>query len=593
MNHRLLALFPVSAVALAVGVALTGCGGDDATVLPAPPSISFTPVATPVTDAEKRAVNATPSADINGKVYPLGFHTIMRSGDKVGTGVFGQLYDINGNIIINKDGSPFISNANDHSSLLPVYGKLFMVSQFEDQVGVNYVTELKQDAATGKLSPISTKPIDNSKIGGTWVHCAGSRTPWLTHLGSEEYEPNAGDPKLNENSYYLRLAPYFGGDITKANPYNYGFITEASITGADMGTGTFASNVKYVKHYSMGRLAFELAYVMPNQKTAYMTDDGSYVGLFRFEADKAGDLSSGKMYTAKVTQKDAANGGSFDLSWIDMGHATDADIKKLIDNKTKFADIFEKGDVANCPAGFKLIVTTPGAECLKVKPGMEKAASRLESRRYAAMLGGTTEFNKEEGITFDPASNRLFVAMSFINDGMLDADATKKENAKAVNFNHIRLAKNECGTVYALDLDANFVAKNMYGLVSGKTTTYAKDDKYAGNTCDVNQIANPDNVTFIPGYGTLIIGEDTGSGHQNDAIWAYNLESKALTRIFTTPYGSETTSPYFYPNVNGWDYMMGVVQHPYGESDRDKVAVGNEARRAYTGYFGPFPKMDK
>lgn len=586
MYKRLLALFSLTAVA--VGVALTGYDGDDA----AHKILAFTAVSTPVTDAEKRLLNSSPKIELNGKRYDIAYNTIMRSGDKVGTGVFGQLYDIAGNIIKNTDGSPFISNANDHSSLLDVYGKLFMVSQFEDRVGMNYVTELKQDAVTGKLIPISTKPVDNSGISGTWVHCAGSRTPWKTHLGSEEYEPNAADPNLNDNSYYKGLAPYFGGDITKANPYNYGFITEATITGANMGTGTFASNVKYVKHYSMGRMAFELAYVMPDQKTAYMTDDGSYVGLLRFEAEKAGDLGSGKLYAAKVTQKDAANGGSFDLSWVDLGAANDAEIKTFIDSKKTFADIFDKGNVANCPADYKLIVTSPGAECLKVKTGMEKIASRLETRRYAAMLGATTEFNKEEGITFDAESNRLFVAMSFIDDGMLDNDSTKKENAKAVNFNHIRIPKNACGTVYALDLDANYVAKNMYGLVSGKPATYPAGDQYAGNTCDVNNIANPDNITFFPGYSTLVIGEDTGTGHQNDAIWSYNLNSKALTRIFTTPYGSETTSPYVYQNIYGWGYMMGVVQHPYGESDTDKAVIGSPERRAYTGYFGPFPKLD-
>ena len=95
----------------------------------------------------------------------------------------------------------------------------------------------------------------------------------------------------------------------------------------------------------------------------------------------------------------------------------------------------------------------------------------------------------------------------------------------------------------------------------------------------------------MPGYKTLIIGEDTGTGHQNDALWSYNIESKALTRLLTTPYGSETTSPYFYPDINGWGYLMAVVQHPYGESDADKLVAGSGEDRAYTGYIGPFPSM--
>ena len=117
-----------------------------------------------------------------------------------------------------------------------------------------------------------------------------------------------------------------------------------------------------------------------------------------------------------------------------------------------------------------------------------------------------------------------------------------------------------------------------------------EDGPYAGQTCDIDGIANPDNLSFIPGYNTLLIGEDTGSGHQNDAIWAYNIDSGDLTRIETTPYGSETTSPYWYGDINGHGYLMSVVQHPYGESDEDKLSDAADAM-AYIGYIGPFPAI--
>ena len=104
-------------------------------------------------------------------------------------------------------------------------------------------------------------------------------------------------------------------------------------------------------------------------------------------------------------------------------------------------------------------------------------------------------------------------------------------------------------------------------------------------------IANPDNLTFLPGRDTLVIGEDSGTGHQNDAIWSYNVSGDSLTRIQTTPYGAETTSPYFYPNINGHAYLMSVIQHPYGESDTDKLSDSADAR-AYTGYIGPLPVME-
>jgi hypothetical protein len=95
----------------------------------------------------------------------------------------------------------------------------------------------------------------------------------------------------------------------------------------------------------------------------------------------------------------------------------------------------------------------------------------------------------------------------------------------------------------------------------------------------------------MSGYNTLVIGEDTGL-HQNDVLWSYNIEKKELIRLQTTPYGSETTSPYFFPDVNGFAYVMSVVQHPFGESDQGEIIDDSEAR-GYTGYVGSFPAIDK
>ncbi len=183
------------------------------------------------------------------------------------------------------------------------------------------------------------------------------------------------------------------------------------------------------------------------------------------------------------------------------------------------------------------------SECLKVKPGMETLASRLETRRYASMMGATTEFRKEEGIALDPASKTLFVAMSEVERGMEDnAKGGKPTNKYELGgSNDIRVKADSCGAVYQLpletdaDIGSDYVAKSATGLVAGSPSNYAEGSEYAGNSCDVDGIANPDNITFMEGYNTLIIGEDTGSGHQNDAIWAYNLGDKSLTRIFSTP----------------------------------------------------------
>ncbi|WP_102226755.1 PhoX family protein [Acidimangrovimonas sediminis] len=559
--------------------------------------ITFAPVPFARTDAEKRAVTASASAEIDGKKVDLGYHILARSGDKLGDHVFGALVDRQGKVVKSDDGADQISVDADFTSLLRVDGKLYSVTHFESRPGAMYLTQVEQ-AGDGTLKAVSTRPIDFSGLGGLWVPCAGSVTPWETHLGSEEYPADAraieAATALDQIDDYIKPMVRYEGlnprTMTLAEfkqayrPYRFGYPVEVTVTGAGEATPA--------KHYSMGRVAVELANVMPDRKTVYISDDGTNVGLFMYKADVAGDLSAGTLYAAKWTQTSAEGAGAADISWVDLGHADDASVRKAIEGGATFSDLFDTakiGEDGSCPEGFKGSNAEGAAECLKVRPGMEMAASRLETRRYASMMGATTEFRKMEGSTLNPATHTLYLSMSAIEKGM-EKDA-KKGKYELGGRNDIQLTANKCGAVYALTLDAEFRATKMEGLVAGKPAKYAANSEFAGNTCDVDGIANPDNITYMPGYDTLVIGEDTGSGHQNDAVWAYNLNAKSLTRILSTPYGSETTSVYWYPNLNGHGYLMGVVQHPYGESDEDKLTEAGQAR-AYVGYVGPFPAMD-
>lgn len=579
-----------SLVAISALVAFSGCnstqpkvGKLQTTSEPQVKSISFSEVKVPTTDIQKRRVIASKQVTINGKEHKIGYDTIMRSGDRVGEGIFGALYDYKGELIRTKDGNIRISNDNDFSSLLPVGDKLFMVSHFETRPAAMYLTELEQ-LESGYLVAKNTKNIDFSKFNGLWVPCAGSRTPWNTHLGSEEYEPDGAKVKADGsiNDYYNLMAEYFGGDLKRLNPYDYGWTPEVKVLNEK-------GDVEVSKHYTMGRFAHELAYVMPDEKTVFLSDDGTNVTIFMFIADKPKDLSSGTLYAAKWNQVSKEGLGSAKIEWVSLGHATDKEIKQALDSKVKFSDMFKVAsqNSGKCPTGFSHSKANGVEECLQLKSGMEKIASRLESRRVAAIKGATTEFRKMEGITYNNNDNALYIAMSQVAKGM--EDGSKYDTKEA---NHVRLTKNKCGGVYKLYFNdnkfgSNYVPRNMSGLVAGFS-----DKSVPNNSCSVTSLANPDNVTYINNTNTLIIGEDTGSGHQNDYIWSYDINNDKLTRIQTTPYGSETTSPYYYNNVNGFGYIMSVVQHPYGESDKDK-STGVADNRAYTGYMGPFPVITK
>jgi len=56
-----------------------------------------------------------------------------------------------------------------------------------------------------------------------------------------------------------------------------------------------------VKHMAMGRLSIELPKVMPDNRTVYITSDGTNKPLIMFKAKTPGDLSKGDLYAARFT----------------------------------------------------------------------------------------------------------------------------------------------------------------------------------------------------------------------------------------------------------------------------------------------------
>jgi hypothetical protein len=586
--------------------------------------LAFRPLSAAETDSEKRAVRASEHVRLGESASDIGYTTILRSGQSIGEKsehvfgqhVFGQLVDDGGRPIVLEDGSKAIADSNDFSSFLEIGTKLFSVAQFESQPGAIYVTKLAQDAKSGALSAVETRPLDLAPIHGLWNPCAGVVTPWNTHLGSEEYEPDA----KQGTELAATIAPFFGGgevlggDLSKVNPYHYGFPVEVTVKGED-------GDAEVVKHYSMGRFAHELSYVLPDQKTVYQADDGTNVGLFLYVADQPGHLDSGALYALKWHQTSPGSESSLasaDISFLELGHASDDEIEGLVADGVTFKDIFDSatpGSDGSCPEGFRAInANGVGLECLALQSGHERSAAFLETRRYSAYIGATTELRKEEGISFDPETHQLYVAYSELQYGMEDnAKNGKSDTTYDVGTsNDIRVLFNTCGAVYAYELcnddeiGSQYVAKRVKGVLAGRMTTlidpdkrnpttvdaYPDDSPYAGSTCAIDGLANPDNIALVTGKGSLLIGEDSGDGHQNDAVWSYDLAREKLTRIETTPYGAESTSIYYYPNLGGFGYVASVVQHPYGETDEDKLGDPGD-KHSYLGYLGPLPAQTK
>ena len=80
------------------------------------------------------------------------------------------------------------------------------------------------------------------------------------------------------------------------------------------------------------------------------------------------------------------------------------------------------------------------------------------------------------------------------------------------------------------------------------------------NTASVDKVTNPDNLKFSEKLRTLYIGEDSGM-HVNNFLWAYNVDTKKLSRILSVPAGAESTGLQAVDNLNGFAYIMSNFQH--------------------------------
>lgn len=165
--------------------------------------------------------------------------------------------------------------------------------------------------------------VDFRSVNGTWRNCNGTVSPWNTVLSSEEDAVEASRDEFRSWKEYELMKTYLG---TEVNEYDYGHVLEIVPT---------ATGSEVHKRVALGRVNVELARVMPDQKTVYLSDDGNARGLYKFVMDKAGDLSAGTLYVAKFRQLDdktSATGQAFDITWLRMGHGVESQIAEAIRN---------------------------------------------------------------------------------------------------------------------------------------------------------------------------------------------------------------------------------------------------------------------
>lgn len=403
-----------------------------------------------------------------------------------------------GSIIRSRAGEDMlVSNDPDFNGFLPTGdNEGFLFTNWENRPGGMSRAKLTR-AEDGMWSVEDTMMVDFSAVGGTWVNCFGTMSPWGTPLTSEElYFDDTADWNNPEYKYIddtKMLATYLG-EGEYPNPYDYGYIVEVTDP---------ADTAAPVKMFAMGRFSHENAVVMPDQKTAYLSDDGTDVVFFKFVADTAGDLTAGTLYAAKVTQdegNDPAETG-FGIEWIELAHGSNDEIEAWVNEYDGIA-------LEDHVAGESNYLTDADVAAWAAGEAADNRVVFLETRKAAAAKGATAEFRKMEGvnINLDGAADGsvpfMYMAMSEVGKGMSDGEGD------------IQLTENLCGVVYEMELDEAFNVSRMEPVVAGHG--YDADTKL----CPVDSIANPDNI-LVRANGDVIIGEDT-SQHENNALWIWS-----------------------------------------------------------------------
>jgi len=628
LNRRnILQLIGTSPLLLAGG-SLFALPSKAAQAQPYATAVKFNASSNPSTVAQKAMVFTDATIDITYSdntvktAQALSFVELFRTGDTLqkppaagGGNIVAAGYTRPDGVtpIMDTDGKQMFSDCVDGQSLIKLAktsvpgiegNTLFLVTQYEYK-SVNLagaaiygtlpcpisITTLAQNTQTGALSVKYHYPVSTKAVHGLWTTCAGSLSPWNTHLSSEEYEPdawlvmmrkakgsaltaaeltgwrashltsaNTSLSKFFEFSRNTLDAPSTPEASTTANPYHYGHVPEVTVNPD--GTGSVQ------KHYCLGRISRELVQVMPDQKTVLMGDDYTGGALFMFIADTAGDLSAGTLYGAKMTQTSADSGGAFTLSWVKLGSATSKEIKALADSLSPKDILDVRFTDPSDSAYTKLALDGWGYQWVKVLPAQSKAAVFLETHRFAAIAGVTMELTKLEGVDVNAKDKVAYFAVSRIETTMLagpDQPATTRPEV-----DDIQLAALRPGAVYASHLrggqsdskgqaiSSAWVPTDFYvpkGLLGENMATDAD-----GNNANTLKISQPDNVKFSETMRTLFVGED-GSGHLNNYVWAYNVDTQQLSKLLSTPAGAECTGLQAVDNLNGFAYLMTAFQH--------------------------------
>ncbi len=149
----------------------------------------------------------------------------------------------------------------------------------ELSVGEVSILDVSYSNATGLWKVDTSGKVDFAPVVATKQNCSGTVTPWGTVITCEEDAPTTGD--LNSDGYLD-----FGWNVE---------IDPITRKVRNYGNGP-------AKLWAMGRMEHENVVVAPDRKTVYQGEDNPTGNVYKFVANNAENLSSGKLYVLKLDQ---------------------------------------------------------------------------------------------------------------------------------------------------------------------------------------------------------------------------------------------------------------------------------------------------
>jgi hypothetical protein len=509
-----------------------------------------------------------------------------------------RLLDINNQPIIDRSvpgkERQFFSDCPDGSSLLTVPGAkvpgvkgnaVFAVVQFEyttrdQKQAAMYgqlpspiaVLTLDQDPSTGKLSLVKYHNVDTSQVNGLWITCGASLSPWNTHLSSGRIRAGRFGHRLQSAVQGLQQEPV--RRRKPANPYHYGHLPEVTVNPD--GTGSIK------KHYCLGRISHELVQVMPDQRTV-LGDDATNGGLFMFIADAPPTCPPARS-TWRNGSRSRVSAGCRQAVLDTLGSATSAEIKALAD-RYKAADIMDVRTTDPADGSFTKIpfngkfnwVCQAGhgeGRCLPGNPPLRRPG------RWQPGLHQDGRHHRQR-----PRQDRLLghVLRPDVDAQRLRPHQGRRSQGRrrvcAEPARRPARCRRQC--------HRQRMGAGRHGPAGGAGRRGPEDPDALGNLA--NRTHRQPGQHQVLRKAAHPVHRRRQRMHVNNFLWAYNVDTKALTRVLSCPAGAESTGLHAVDEINGWTYIMSNFQHAgdwEGLHDKVKDTLDPLVRANYKDRFG-------